>query len=165
MADLAKGSVSVEFKISCSNTGDDKSIKVEADSALNGSCLRYGDLFHFKIYAWGLPKGYSITMSDVTITAAYGGHKSEDKEESLTFANVDEANVGYPVDLLGATTWYGNSLGLTPTLLKKTTVKYPKVGVAAGTLKYTTSYDAYSFTVTPKTSETYPVIVFVEEKP
>ncbi|KJU87686.1 hypothetical protein MBAV_000121, partial [Candidatus Magnetobacterium bavaricum] len=65
---LTKGSVSVEFKLSCADTGADKGIKVEADDALNPDCLKYGELFHFKVYSWGLPRGFTIYTSDNSIS-------------------------------------------------------------------------------------------------
>ena len=159
-----KANISVEFKLSCAGAGADKGITVEADDTLNGDCIRYGDLFYFKVYSWGLPKGYRMVTSDTSAVPVSGGMKSESKEESITFANEDTASTSYPIDSMISTVWHGNSLGVL-SRVGMTQVKAASVGVAAATFSYTTSYTSYSFTISPKTSETYPVIVFIEENP
>ncbi|MBF0607684.1 MAG: hypothetical protein SFH39_00650 [Candidatus Magnetobacterium sp. LHC-1] len=162
--DLAKGNVTIEFKLSCAGAGKDKGINVEADSTLNPDCIKYGDLAYFRVYHWGLSKGYNIQTSDTSISVASSGSTSEDKEESISFANTDSTTVSYPIDSINSVTWFGNNLG-TVLATGKTELKASKVGLAAATIKYTTSYSLHSFTVTPKTSETYPVIVYIEENP
>ncbi|KJU85212.1 hypothetical protein MBAV_002593 [Candidatus Magnetobacterium bavaricum] len=162
---LTKGNISVEFKLSCA-AGDEKGITVEADDTLNADCIRYSELFHFKVYTWNLPKGYTIYTSDNSINVVSGGVKNETKEQSITFANEDTASLSYPIDALGAMTWYGNQLG-SPLQVSATEVKIPKAGVGAGTLTFTTHHNAHSFTVVAPASppEVYPVVVLIQENP
>ncbi|KJU86889.1 hypothetical protein MBAV_000917, partial [Candidatus Magnetobacterium bavaricum] len=71
----------------------------------------------------------------------------------------------YPADSINSSiTWHGNNLG-SGLLVSTTGITVKTSGVGAGTITYTTHYDAYSFTVTPKTTETYPVVVLVQENP
>lgn len=120
-----------------------------------------GDTAHFLVFqSDGVTHDAPVSSGG---SIGSGSTITVEREDELTFADEDTAELSVPAAGLGAITWYGNALGGLALQPDKKTVKASAKGVAVAKVKYTASATAYGLT-SPATlagAVDYSILVYI----
>ena len=139
--------INTSFQVSFGTGAADANAQISAelddrDDGRNNGKTSFipGEVAYFFVF-----KSDNVTYDPPTPSAGSvtgSGSESVEREEDITFANTDTANLSVPADNIVSVTWLGNSLG-SLTLTGANTVKASATGVAVARVRYTATADVY----------------------
>lgn len=160
---MANSSMTVTF---VTESSDSATIVVELDGEKieevygeDKTQFLYGEKAYFKIYKYPSDLSIAITQSDGTIASEGSG--TSDESENITFTNSKTGSTSKPVKSVTGSEWLGNSLGAVSVVGEDVTANTKGVGILA--LDYTASFTRHSLTVSGKSEDEYPVLVYIAE--
>ena len=159
-------SITVSFGAGADGADVQGHLSAEVDNRPDGlnagkTSFNAGDTVYFLVY-----KSANVEY-DSPITSA-GGISSENsvsvsKTDSLTFANVNTAELSVPANSAPSVVWSGRNLGTVTLGANQKTITTTATGVAIGNATYTASADAFALTspVSIGGSTDFSILVFI----
>ena len=163
MTEVTKGSITITFKASCvAIPGHGITAELDAERNRGRSCFTYGEKVYFRVYTYPHNMRITFTSSDGVVNAE-GSDTETIRDETITFADTNEATTRQYICNLISQDWLGTSLGQVAHI-GGTAVRAARKGCAVLRLTYTSFYRVYSITVPPRDHKTYLVLILVEEE-
>jgi len=162
VTEVTKGSITVTFKALCvAEPGHGITAELDAERNEGKSCFTYGEKVYFRVYTYPHDMRITLTPSDGVVNAE-GSDTETIKDETITFADTNEAATHRYIHNLVSQDWLGTSLGQV-VHIGGAAVRTVRKGCAVLRLTYTSSYRVYSITVPPRDYETYLVLILIKE--